>query len=145
GLDASGAGNGLIVLADNTFTDNLIGAWFGSGLIDLTGQNFFTNGQIALRFAPAPVFGEENNEQFQLFFEEGPVGYSDLKLVNDTIGQTVFEGQSLYYVELQNGAFFQPGTPTIIDGTEATYDGVSGGLMTLAQLLAIEAKIHDFD
>ena len=72
-------------------------------------------------------------------------GYTGLRLVNDTIGTTVFQGQTDYYIDLQNGAFHAPGTPTIIDGTQATYDGVNGGLLTIAQLLAIESKINDYD
>lgn len=152
GLDASGPFNGLITVEGNTFNNNTIGAWFGSGLIDLTGKkNTFNGGAIALRFIPAtfgneipPQEGDEGSQHLKVLQSE-EFGTSDLKLVDDTIGKTVFNGQSLYYIELGNGAFFEPGRPTIIDGTKATYDGVNGGLMTLAQLLAIEAMIHDYD
>ena len=127
--------NGSIVITSNTFTDNHIGAWIGSGLIDLTGDltpgtpNVFIGGDTALRFEPA----------------SSGTSFTGLELVNNTIGTTQFIGQSRYYIELLNGAFFAPGNPTIIDGTQATYDFVNGGLMTAAQLAAIESKINDYD
>ena len=136
GLYAMASDNGSIVIAGNTFIDNPVGAWIGSGLIDLTGDrtpgtpNTFTGGDTALRFEPA--FSEETS-------------FAYLQLVNDTIGNTQFTGQNAYYVELLNGAFFAPDNPTIIDGTLATYDLVPGGLMTDAQLTEIEDKINDYD
>jgi len=132
GLYAMTSDNGSIVIAGNTFTDNPVGAWIGSGLIDLTGDrtpgtpNTFTGGDTALRFEPVPL-------------------NTNLQLVNNTIGNTQFIGQSAYYVELLNGAFFAPGNPTLIDGTLATYDLVNGGMMTATQLAAIEDKINDYD
>ncbi len=136
GLFATGQNNGSVVLMGNTFTDNLIGAEFESGQIDLSGvagdENTFNGGQVALRFAPA-------------------VGANplSLSLVGNTIGETMFTGQSQYYVELLNGALFAPGTPTVINGLEATYDGFKpstvGGVLTQAQFDAIETKIYHFN
>lgn len=131
GLNATAQNNGYIDVRGNTFTDNETGMAANSGVIDMThAGNTFIGGKTALAFSGGyyPSFG-----------------YTGLRLVDDTIGTTVFEGQTDYYVDLRNGAFFEPGTPTIIDGTLATYDGVPGGLMTASQLLAIRAMIHDFN
>ncbi len=151
GLDARAFNNGTIQISDNRFTQNDIGAWIGSGLIDLTGKgNTFTGGSVALRFEPSTAYYPYYDYPVASIAEgpqqEGP-GYTNafLQLVDDSLGAQVFEQQTNYYVDLQNGAFFDPGSPTIIDGTQATYDGVSGGHMTRAQYLAIEAMLNDYD
>lgn len=155
GLDARALNNGYINIAGNTFTDNDIGAWIASGLIDLTGaSNRFTGGSIALRFDPGAPFGEGPGDDQPTLDRvvtldiEGPLYQpTGLSLVDDTIGTTIFEGQSEYYIELLNGAFFDPGRPTIIDGRFATYDGFTPGTgpISLARLRAIEAMINDYD
>ncbi len=137
GLYAMGTDNGSIVMLGNIFTDNTVGASFESGDIDisdLTNPNTFIGGDVAMRFSGA-----------------------DVSLVGNTIGSTIFSGQSTYYVEFLNGAFFNPGTPTIIDGRFASYDGfvpMSGAvaldgdgnpILTAAQLQAIEDMLFDFD
>ncbi|MDD9900890.1 MAG: right-handed parallel beta-helix repeat-containing protein [Alphaproteobacteria bacterium] len=151
GLSARAFNNGKIKLSGNRFKRNTVGAWFGSGLIDLTGDaNIFKGGEVALRFERAQktyypfgryfLQGEGESE------ESGPVTrYAKLKLVDDTLGTTEFYGQSRFFVELLNGAFFAPGSPTIIDGTNAIWDGIEGGLMTRADLIRTEEKIHDYD
>jgi hypothetical protein len=133
GLYVSGQDNGLVVLTDNIFTNNPIGAEFESGQIDMTGAaNSFNGGDRGLVFDPT-------------------AGGDPLKLalVGDTIGETIFNGQATYYVELRNGALFAPGTPTLIDGLNATYDGFRpsdvGGILTQAQYNALEAKIFHFN
>lgn len=131
GLYAAGADNGVVILEDNVFTGNPIGAWFESGIIDLTGAtNTFNGGDIGMRFAPV---GNPN----------------DLTLVGNTIGTTTFNGQSQYYIELANAAFFAPGLPTILNGLDASYDGFVpnsvGGILTQAQFDAIESKIYHFN
>ncbi|AEP10328.1 right-handed parallel beta-helix repeat-containing protein [Micavibrio aeruginosavorus] len=131
GLYAAGADNGVVILEDNVFTGNPIGAWFESGIIDLTGAtNTFNGGDIGMRFAPV---GNPN----------------DLTLVGNTIGTTTFNGQSQYYIELANAAFFAPGLPTILNGLDASYDGFVpnsvGGILTKAQYDAIESKIYHFN
>lgn len=133
GLWAKGGDNGSIILRNNTFNDNPIGALFQSGQIDLTGAaNTFNGGDVALRF--------------DLFNAGAPLS---LRLVGDTIGNTIFNGQTTFYAELLNGALFQPGTPTIINGLNATYDGFRpadfGGVLTLAQYQALESKIWHFN
>lgn len=167
GLYAAAEYNGLIELVGNTFNNNPVGALFESGTIDLTSENAntFNGGNVAMRFAPIgePVVegpgddengegGDEGNgdQKFLSFkmMEEGrdPTG---LRLVDNTIGTTIFNGQTTYYVELSNGALFAPGTPTVLNGLNATYDGFRpstvGGVLTKAQFDAIEAKIYHYN
>lgn len=138
GLLVSGAYNGYIKLAGNTFTDNRIGAEFQSGLIDLTGAtNKFIGGDVGLLFSPVTTSGPLSSKASAV-----PTG---LQLVDNTIGTTFFSGQSQYYIKLENGAFYNPGTPTIIDGSQATYDGVFGGLMTEAAYSEIESKLFHWN
>lgn len=131
GLYASGANNGLITLVGNTFTDNKIGAEFESGEIDLTvSANSFTGGETALRFDPT-IGGNALN----------------LKLVRNSIGETVFDGQSRFFVELANGAFYAPGNPGIIDGEHATYNGFRPDtvpFLSVAQYNALEGQLYHF-
>lgn len=127
--------------------------------------NVFTGGDTAIIFSPSVAYfpgynnpvntdkvnalveggqeGEWRNASLRLAAENGSFDMSDLDNA-PSLGHTVFSGQKTYYVDLENGAFFAPGTPTIIDGTLATWDGVPGGLMTPEQVLAINAKIHDY-
>ena len=129
GLYASGANNGLITLVGNTFADNKVGAEFESGDIDLTvSTNTFKGGETALRF-------------------DRTIGGNSLSLVNNSIGETVFDGQSRFFVELANGAFYAPGNPGIIDGESATYNGFRPDtvpFLTVAQYNAIEGKLHHY-
>ena len=157
GLSARAFNNGYINLEGNVFTDNTIGAWIGSGLIDLTGEsNTFAGGNVALRFErssydsygyPSYEFSDFDGPYFD---DESPLFetiYADLNLVGDTIGTTIFEGQSQYYIELLNGAFFDPGRPTIIDGRFASFDGFIPGTGPISplKLKAIEDMINDYD
>jgi filamentous hemagglutinin family protein len=162
GFRATAFNNGFIGLYGNTFNDNETGLYIGSGLVDLTGEtNTFNGGRVAMIFERQSytpygkefmfLYEGEQEGEFEVVQEDIETIYSDLALVDDTLGTTVFNGQTAnengpaYYVELRNGAFFAPGTPTIIDGTQATYDGVFGGLMTPEQLRAIEDMILDYD
>lgn len=134
GLFVKGPDNGSVILTGNTFTDNTVGASFESGEIDLTGAtNTFNNGETALQFLP---------------FNLGEGGFASMNLVGDTIGTSVFNGQSQFYVQLGNGAFFAPGTPTLLDGLNATYDGLNpastGGFLSQSDYDAVEAKIFHY-
>ena len=160
GLDARAWNNGYVDIDTNRFTNNTIGMWIGSGLIDLTHSNtgidpsgnvvetgnIITGGSIGKKFEPTMSSNFYPAPEFAISNIEGPSASTpaSLTLVGDTLGHTVFNGQTTYYVDLENGAFYNPGTPTIIDGTQATWDGVPGGLMSPSQLLAINAKIHDW-
>jgi hypothetical protein len=132
GIEAFAQNNGYIDVEANTFRHNRTGANFRSGMIDLTAPvtgrgNIFRGGRDALVFDN--IYGSTTY----------PVS-----LKNDSLGAQVFVNQARYYVNLKNGALFDPGTPTVIDGTLATYDHVPGGLMTQSQLLAVNAKINDY-
>ncbi len=137
GLHTKGGDNGYIVLAGNKFINNPVHARFESGLIDLSSDanpNFFNGGVTAL--------------QFDLF---DPLDPLSLRIFNNTLGHTQFAGQSGFYVELLNNALYQPGTPTVINGLNASYDGfvpadspLGPGILTLAQFNALEAKIRHF-
>ncbi|HNS44264.1 MAG TPA: hemagglutinin, partial [Alphaproteobacteria bacterium] len=74
--------------------------------------------------------------------------YAPMSLVDDTIGTTIFNGQTRYYVELDNGAFFYPGMPTLLNGLDATYDGFRpashGGILTQAQYNHLENMIYHY-
>ena len=167
GLDATAWNNHEIDVSSNRFKNNEVGMWVSSGLVNLTHThtvdadtpderevgNVFTGGRDAMVFGNGPLhhlgdedFGDEESRfESKPFDAENGFGHTGLSLVGDTLGHTVFDGQQGYYVALYNGALFNPGTPTIISGLDATYDGVHGGLMTPAQLSAIEGKLRDFD
>lgn len=155
GLFAAGPGIGSIAVGGNTFTDNQTGAAFESGTIDLTGAgNTFNGGQVGYYFAPFATGFDFGGGAFRAaddFPFPGfpfPTTYAPMSLVNDTIGTAVFNGQSNYYVQLNNGAFFEPGEPTKLNGNDATYDGFrpssQNGPLTTAQDTAINAKIFDY-
>ena len=131
GLDVQGGGNGSVVLTGNTFTNNATGARFESGDIDLTGAaNTFNGGTVGMMFSVVPSLGS-------------------FTMVNDTIGTTIFNGQSQYYVQLDNGAMFNPGSPTTLDGTFASFDGFTsnsvGNVLTQAQYDQLENAIYHFN
>ncbi len=127
GVLVGGTHYGTAVVSDNAVSGADIGMTFQTGLIDLQGPaNWLDGGSVGYRFAPLPVLG----------------GFGDVDLAGNTIGTTLFTGQSTYYVELLNTALFAPGAPTLEDGLNATYDGFSpssvGGILTPAQLTALE-------
>lgn len=124
-----GSANSAVV-AGNEVTNSDIGMYFESGLIDLTGAtNTIDGGRVGLHFQPT--------------------GLNSVNLVGNTIGSTEFTGQSKYYVELANGALFNPGTPTVIDGLGASYDGylpnIDGIFLTQVQYDAIESRIFHYN
>ncbi len=135
GLFVKGPNNGSVILTGNSFTGNPVGARFESGEIDLTGaSNSFNNGQVGMLFLPFDLDGEGS--------------FAGMNLVGDTIGTSVFNNQSQYYVQLGNGAFFAPGTPTLLDGYHATFDGINPAsipdFLSQAEYDAIEAKIFHY-
>lgn len=170
GLFVSGPFNGYVTVEGNTFNDNDIGAHFQSGLIDLTGEgNQFNRGRVGLRFAPVEMY-------YPTVYEIEPIDppspiYSYLELVDDdapgvspasqnpptnfggTIGAQIFDGQSEYFVELDNGAFFEPGTPTWLNGLNSSYrmpggefltPAASGGLLSAFDLAYLEAGFYHY-
>lgn len=134
GTYVSGPDNGFVAYYGNTLNDNPVGGHFESGTIDLTGDtNFVNGGNVGYLFRPYSFKG---------------FSFAPTSLVDDTIGTTEFTGQSTFYVELDNGAFFDPGTPTILDGRDATYDGLNpaatGGILTQSEYDGLENMIFHF-
>jgi parallel beta-helix repeat protein len=132
GFHAAGAANGEIVLTGNQFTDNPVHAKFESGEIDLTNidpvtgfGNEFTGGDVALQFSPAGgdssvlALVDNDGPGFQTFESTGglqPTNYGG------TIGEQFFDGQSEFFVQLDNNAFTTPGGDHIwMNGLDSTY------------------------
>ena len=156
GLYAVGGDNLNIEVSENRFTDNPTHAEFESGIIDLTGTgNIFTDGDVALRFSN---FGSVPGI-LSLVDDDAPGSDSlgdPLPYTNfgGTIGAQFFDGQSQFFVELDNGAFFAPGNPTIINGLNSTYVSPFGnitpastnGILDVDQLAFLESRIfHNVD
>ncbi len=94
-------------------------------------------------FAPLSLVDDDGGPNSPSFPVVPPTNYGG------TIGAQVFSGQSQYYVELDNGAFFAPGTPTWLNGLNSTYDGIlptsfEDSLLPADIYDAIEAKIFHF-
>ena len=152
GLFMQGPRNMFITVSGNEFTNNPVGARFESGVIDLTGPgNRFVGGDVAMQFAPAPSKGFEDDfyPQTATFLCEGfcpapsPI-FAPMELVGDTIGSQFFRGQSTFFVELDNGAFFDPGRPTRLDATDSTYVTPFGTVRPSDTNDLIGADVFDF-
>jgi len=132
GIKTSGNAVGSVEITNNELNANEIGFLLEGGEIDISNllePNTINEGTTAMRF----------------------VG-GDVSLVSNTLGTTIFSDQTGNYVELVDGALFNPGTPTIIDGLAANWDGIVPlidgiipGVLTAAQRNAIEDRIIDFD
>ncbi len=131
GIYVSDMGAGQVNISGNEVTNSDIGMNFESGLINLTGaSNTITGGRVGYHFEPT--------------------GLNSVNLLGNTIGSTIFAGQSQYYVELANGALYNPGTPTIISAIDTSFDGfvpnsVLGLNLTQAQYDQIENGIYHFN
>jgi len=132
GIRSLDTDEGVTVISDNDLDNNQIAFLLEGGEIDISdllAPNTITGGETAMRF----------------------IG-TEVSLTNDTLGTTIFENQSGNYVELVDEALFAPGTPTLIDGLAASWDGVialnsslGAGILPASQRDAIEARIIDFD
>ena len=65
-----------------------------------------------------------------------------LSLTGDTLGNTSFVGTLGNFIELQNGALFDPGQPTLIDATNVNFDGINSN--TIAGFAEIESRVVHF-
>jgi parallel beta-helix repeat protein len=132
GVKTSGDTVGLVGMAGNQLDGNAIGFLLEGGEIDISNfgsPNRISGGTAGMRF-------------------DG----DNVRLVNNTLGTTIFENIGGNYIELANGALFNPGTPTIIDGLAVSWDGVialnsplGAGILTATQRRIIESRIVDFD
>ena len=149
GFVAGSTSNGLITLSGNTFTDNGVEngfaqARFSSGEIDIsdleypnTFINTTENASTAIQFADLSETGDV------------------ISVVGNTLGGTVFEGytgEDNFYVRIEDNTLLDPatGAPIVIDGSQASFDGVvpssfEGGVLPDDTLAFIEERLFDAD
>lgn len=165
GLWAFGYTNGSIGLTNNVFLDNATGARFESGLIDVSDVLNPNTFQLSAGYtAPVgfPVIGMQFDQSVTVTtaaFDEAPISIfgGELKIVNETLGSTIFDGYASravgdsYYVRFEDGSILDPITfePILIDGSFASWDGVVpdefGNLLPASVLQAIEDRLYDAD
>ena len=90
-------------------------------ILDFSGTATFTGGTTGIRLS-------------------GP----GIDVINNTLGSIAFSGQTGDYMTLANGAEFLPGSPTIIDATGVSFDGVLGSALTVTQAFAVENKLTHY-
>lgn len=161
GLHADGKDNGSIVLAGNEFINNIVGARFESGQINLDGgekanlyQIFYEGGEGTRSARTQSPFAYEGAQFVGIQFDGSP---SLLTITGETLGNTRFVGYgalpvgSAYYVRFENGSILNPVTsaPILIDGNFANWDGLvpNGftGFLASAERQAIEDRLFDAD
>lgn len=142
-----------IVISGNNLTDNSYGMVFTTGNIDVTGEaNTIIGGLVGMLFTPAIVDVSVTEIGGDLIEPLVDFTTAELNLVGNTIGSTVFDGQTEHFVRLENGALFNPGTPTILSGLDATYvtpfgrvtPSANGGFVTGDQLTFLETMFQHF-
>ncbi len=152
GLHVEGYNHNRVRVSGNTFIDNPTGARFESGKIDLTGttNNFIVNPDFEL----PEGFDFVTGMQFELAGEVSDP--TSLTIVDETLGTTSFSGfinrsvGSAYYVRFEDGAILtEEGDVIVIDGTQASWDGVVpssfGNVLPANVLAAIEDRLFDAD
>lgn len=81
-------------------------------------------------------------------FDGGATGIrlsgTGIDILNNTMGAISFLSELTTYIELANGAEFLPGSPTVIDATGVSFNGVLGSALTGAQALAVEDRLTHF-
>ena len=168
GLYISGAYNGYVEFQGNTFEDNgqfseSAQARFESGDIDMSDlerPNTFINTTgipaTAMQFDDISAFySSPTSESDELQIVSPVIGGNGLRIVNETLGSTVFEGYlpaGSFYVRFEDGSILDPlsGAPIVIDGTDASFDGVvpgtfPGEVLPLSTLQFIEDRLYDAD
>ena len=146
----------------NTFNDGRVGLRFSP--FAFGGGEGEGDGDIILLSLPTSIY----DLLFPYPFMVPSTGFAPLSLVDNdggpnspsfpvipptnfggTIGAQTFNRQTQYYVELDNGAFFEPGTPTWLNGLNSTYDGFRpaddlDGVIDQAIYDDLEAKFFHF-
>ncbi len=99
--------------------------------------------------------GETDLPQLAVLVAQPSTGGTGLRIVGETLGSTVFEGyqpDGSFYVRFEDGSILDPLTnePIIIDGTDASFDGVvpgtfPGEVLPLSTLQFIEDRLYDAD
>ncbi len=145
GIYIAGGDNGYVNLAGNILTDNGLysgsaAARFESGEIDLSE---LSNPNTIINTTALPAIG--------LQFDAMPT--SSLTISGETLGGTIFDGFTPLgssYVRFEDGSILDGlGNPIIIDGTDASFDGIipasTGGILTAPDLNFIEERLYDAD
>ncbi len=170
GFYAQGANNGDIQFQGNALTDNgqdsgSAAARFESGDVDMSdinAPNTFVNTTgtpaVAMQFEevndlifqPLRISSERTFIDDELDFSFG----NGLRIVNETLGSTVFNGYTpagSFYVRFEDGAILDEVTnaPIVIDGTNASFDGIVPSLfsnvLTTENYNFIEDRLFDAD
>ncbi|MFO0880922.1 MAG: autotransporter-associated beta strand repeat-containing protein [Gemmataceae bacterium] len=63
------------------------------------------------------------------------------KVGSNTTNNTAFAGQGVYYIELLNQALIGP---EVLNAAAATFEGLTGAMMTQTQLNALETKLYHY-
>ena len=149
GVHIVGSNSGPVTFQGNILTDNGhlsggAGARFESGRIDMSD---LTNPNTLINTSGLPAIG--------LQFDDQTASGTDLRIVNETLGATSFTGYlpaGSFYVRFEDGSILDPSTndPIIIDGTDASFDGIipgtfPGEILPAATLQFIEDRLHDAD
>lgn len=164
GVLVAGAFNGDVLFEGNILTDNgqetgSAHARFESGDIDLSN---LANPNIITNTTNLPAIGLQFDDVYGGDSFEGTdelsakLGFGNgLRIVNETIGSTEFNGftnAGNFYVRIEDGAILDPVTnaPIVIDGTDASFDGVipgafAGEILPVATLQFIEDRLYDAD
>ncbi len=167
GAYVSGAYNGSVLFEGNTLTDNghlsgSAGARFESGYIDMSNldnPNTFVNttGLPAVAMQFDDISGGlvlSRDARSEELSEGSYYNGTGLYIVNETLGSTVFDGytpERSFYVRFEDGAILDDltGEPIIIDGTNASFDGIipalSGNVLSASDLDFIEERLYDAD
>ena len=151
--------NGLLV--DNTTTTSGETGRLvlnNTGALAFVGTSATAKGLSALTDSDGPGL-DIDMQTSTASFEDGSVGLylsgEGVNLLGDTIGETTFSDNADHFIELANDALFQPGAPTEIDASNATFEdatigSVKGADLTpggytadeINDLAHIESKIH---
>jgi parallel beta-helix repeat protein len=147
GVNAAGGATGTIHA--NSIHDNTGAGIHLAGSASMTVSNqTLTNNTIGILVEDPPVTPTTLTIGSGVEIDGGTTGLkvdgSQSAIAGNTLNNIVFNGQSTWYVDLRDGALYQPGAPTKINAGGATYDGVLGSSATQSQILAIEGKIHDY-
>ncbi|MDB5477591.1 MAG: putative exported hemagglutinin-like protein, partial [Alphaproteobacteria bacterium] len=133
--------NGQITLSGNTVNsvDGGYGARINSGIINLLGAaNRFNGGDVGMSFngSTQPVFEEIPLRLMDISLAAGE--NQTLSLVDNSFGSTVFNGQSGYYIQLENGALFGDDVdPALLNASQVNFDGFQPNSFLISQ--------NDFD
>ena len=62
-----------------------------------------------------------------------------------SLGTLTLSGQTGDFIRLQDGALFNPGTPTVINASKVRFNGVVGSSLNPTQLQTVRNKVIEFN